>query len=281
MIDPDDVATWRFHRMSPAAVVTSGLMHAAVAMALLPGFLPVHARLTERAIEVTLDLPATPPTELSASSAAIVQQAAHNTDPGSGALEQSAPERGEQHTLAAPPQPSEPDLASVLPSSEPPPPVEAREFATSSPAAAPVTEAERILPPLEAPPPLTGRDFAMTAPSSVPQTQAAQRQAQTPAPAHPVQRAKPTRASRQQPLPEGSLRANRQPDRPPTTAPARRSRTICGRSSASCRSTASIRSRARTASKASSSPASPWGATGGSSACRWRARAASPVSTAR
>ena len=60
--EPDDVTTARFRRMSVMATATSALLHATVAAALLPEQLPRQARVTERAIEVTLDLP-TPPKE--------------------------------------------------------------------------------------------------------------------------------------------------------------------------------------------------------------------------
>jgi periplasmic protein TonB len=199
MDELDDITTSHFRRMSSLAVATSAVLHAAVALALLPEIMPVHARLTELAIDITVELPAAPRTELPAPPASALQQAAHVVEPGSGGPEHAAPSDDELQAMSAPPPtPKEPDLALRLPSTEPPPPVDAREFATSSVAPAPRPSLEQVLPPIEAPSPVTGRDFAMTAPSSTPQAPSREPKAQSPAPPHPVQQARPNRASQQQ-----------------------------------------------------------------------------------
>lgn len=205
MGDPDDITTWRFQRMSSLAVAASGVLHAAVAVAVLPELMPIHTRLTERAIEITVELPSAPHAGLPAPPATALQQAAHLVEPGSGGLEHAAPKHDELHsTLAPPPAPKEPDPVLLFPSAEPPPPIEAREFATSSVAPQPRPSLEQVLPPIEAPSPITGREFAMTAPSSVPQAPSHEPKAQSPAPPHPVQQSKPSRAFQQQRVPDKS-----------------------------------------------------------------------------
>ena len=61
MIDQtDDVTTWRFHRVSGLAVIGSALLHATALAALLPETLPRQERLSEQAIELTLERPTGP-----------------------------------------------------------------------------------------------------------------------------------------------------------------------------------------------------------------------------
>ena len=141
MDDPYGETTWRFQRLSPLAAVTSALLHATALAALLPEPLPQlqRPRISERPIELTFDLPALP-------------------------------------AEAAAPDPSHPDPARTLGSSEPKPP---------APDAEP--SLEKVLPPVPEAPRITGREFAKTPPA-----------AQTRAPPPPSRQERPRRPPQQQ-----------------------------------------------------------------------------------
>jgi protein TonB len=117
--------------MSPGAAAASALLHAMVVTAMLPAWPQRHTSFTERAIDITVELPAR-----------------QNWDP-------------------LPPSATNPDLAAVLPSPEPPP-LAARDVAGNTPPPAPEPSLERSLPLIEAPPSPTQHDFARTAPSPGP-----------------------------------------------------------------------------------------------------------------
>jgi protein TonB len=195
--DPDDVTIFGFHRIPAMAVATSALLHATVAVAMaLPSEQPLQqTRISERAIEVTLDLP-TPPIEEPATAAA--NQAALKLTPGSAELVQTATAPGPQDAAAAPPPvPAKPDVALILPSNEPPPAISTRDFGNSASPPAPELNLEIILPPVEAPPPIAGRDFAMTAPPALAKSPSVQERIQAPPPQQPIRQAAPRQASQQ------------------------------------------------------------------------------------
>ena len=179
------------------ATAGSALLHAVVLLALLPALLPQQVRLTERLVEVTLDLPS-PPVEAPALASAA-DQAARNMMPGAHELEQVTPKQDEPQAAAAPtPVPSEPDVALILPSIAPPPPSTAHDFgiAASPPAREP--NQEKILPPVGAPSQLTGHDFARVAPPITPTAHHVQQQTEAPGPQQPVRAGRPKRVSQQQ-----------------------------------------------------------------------------------
>jgi protein TonB len=178
-----------------SAAATSALLHGLVVLAMLPALVPQHARLSERAVEVTLELP-TPPRQQAANAAP--DRAALRATPGGDGPEQSAPAPGPIDAAAAPmPVPVEPDVALSLPVSEPPP-VSARDFGNSTLAMAPEPELQRIAPPVETPSSLRGRELAKTAPPATPSSPNVQPEKQAPAPAQPIRQAAPRRASQQQ-----------------------------------------------------------------------------------
>jgi protein TonB len=184
---------------SVSAVATAGsaLLHAVVLAALLPALLPQQVRLTERLLEVTLDLPS-PPIEAPAIAAAP-DQAGRNTMPGAGEPDQATPKQDEPQAAAAPtPVPAEPDVALILPSIEPPPPLTARDFGVGASAPARQPNQEKILPPVSAPSQLTGHDFARVAPPVTPTALQVQQQTQAPGPQQPVRAGRPKRAAQQQ-----------------------------------------------------------------------------------
>jgi protein TonB len=158
---PENATTYSFRRVSVVAVAISILLHATVALALLPGPTPRQERFTQRAIEFTLDVP-TPPAERAALPTG--ERAAQKRPPGSIDLVESALAPGPPDTATAQPVPSDPHIAPVLPSSEPPPEVTAMDFGTSPPTPLPLpqTTLERVLLPMEAPPPVAGRELART-----------------------------------------------------------------------------------------------------------------------
>ncbi len=201
MIDP--VTSFRLQRL--CAVAASTVLHGALAVAALPAVLPRQPRITERAVEVTLELP-TPP--LQAPPAAAPDEAALKVRPGSAGPEQSAPEPGPVDAASAPPPaPVEPDVALSVPVSEPPPLV-AHDFGNSTQRPAPESNLEKIiLPPMQAPPSITGRELAMTAPPASPTSPNVQEHKQAPAPQQPIRQAAPRRASQQQAAEQADGRA--------------------------------------------------------------------------
>lgn len=196
MIDEsDDVTTWRFHRMSAMALVGSAMLHATALAALLPEALPRQERLTEQAIELTLERP-TAPFEAAALPAA--EQAAQRLPSGSSAFAPAALAPGPSEAASAPmPVPAEPHLALTLPSAEPPPPPAVRDFGTSAAPPGPLPTLETMVPAVDAPPMVSGRDIARTAPSALAKSSVVQDRPQAPPPQQVVRQANPKRASQQ------------------------------------------------------------------------------------
>jgi periplasmic protein TonB len=196
MIDEsDDVATWRFHRVSALAVMGSAVLHATAIAALLPEALPRQERLTEQTIELTLERP-TAPFEVPTVPAA--EQAAQKLPSGGSAFAPAALAPGLSEAALAPlPTPAEPHLAVTLPSAEPPPIPVARDFGTSAAPPGPQPTLEAMLPGVDAPPLISGREFARTAPSAVAKSSHLQDRPQAPPPQQVVRQAPPTRASQQ------------------------------------------------------------------------------------
>ena len=193
----DDDTTRRYRYMPASGALVSAVLHAGVALALLPETLLQQARLTEREITVTLELPMadTEPSALSAAS-----QAARNLPSGTmeSAPEPTAPAWGPIDAANAPtPVPPEPDIALILPSAEPPPSVQSREIGAAAPPSAPTPNTEKFLPPVTAPPLVSGRDFAATAPHAVAASPSLQPPRALPPP-QPVHQGTPRRASHQQ-----------------------------------------------------------------------------------
>jgi periplasmic protein TonB len=177
------------------ATTTSALLHAAVVLAALPALPPRQPWLTERAFEVTLELP-TPP--IQEPTAAAPDRATLKTRPGDASPQQSAPTPGPVDAAAAPtPVPVEPDVALTAPSSEPPP-LSARDFGNSAPAPAPEPRLEKVAPAVQTPSSVTGREFAKTAPPAAPASPSVQDSRQAPPAPQPIQQATPQRATKQQ-----------------------------------------------------------------------------------
>jgi protein TonB len=194
----DDDTSRRYRYMPASGALVSSVLHAGVALALLPEMLPQQARLTEREITVTLELPM-PNNERSALSAP--SQAARNLPPGimESAPEPTAPARGPIDAANAPtPVPPEPDIALIVPSAEPPPSVQSREIGAASSPPASTPNLEKFLPPVTAPPLVSGRDFAVTAPHALASSPSLQPRPQALPPPQPVHQATPRRASHQQ-----------------------------------------------------------------------------------
>ena len=188
MIDEsDDVTTWRFHRMSGLAVVGSALLHATALAALLPETLPRQERLSEQAIELTLERPTAP---FEAPAVPAAEQAAQRLPSGASAFAPAALAPGPSEAASAPmPAPAEPHLARTLPSAEPPP---APWSATSAPAPrrpGPLPTLETMLPAVDAPPMVTGRELARTAPSALARSSVVQDRPQAPPPQQVVRQA--------------------------------------------------------------------------------------------
>jgi protein TonB len=183
--------------MPASGALVSAVLHAGVALALLPEIWPQEARLTEREITVTLELPM-PDTEASARSGA--SQAARNLPSGTmeSAPEPTAPVRGLIDAANAPtPVPPEPDIALILPSAEPPPSLQSRESGAAASPSALTPNLEKFLPPVTAPPLVSGRDFATTAPHVVASSPSLQPPQAQPPP-QPVHQGTPRRAAQQQ-----------------------------------------------------------------------------------
>lgn len=194
----DDDTTRRFRHMPALGTLISAALHAGVALALLPAVLPQQPRLTELAIPVSLDLPL----PLSQpSSAAAAAQAARDLPAGTEepADDMMAPALGAPDAAAAPTRvPREPDVALLLPSAEPPPPVAAREIGAAAAPSTPTAKLEAVLPLVSAPPLVSGRDFARTAPPAVASSPTPQPRAKAPEQPQPIRQAPPRRASQQQ-----------------------------------------------------------------------------------
>jgi hypothetical protein len=196
MIDEsDDVTTWRFHRVSGLAVIGSALLHATALAALLPETLPRQERLSEQAIELTLERPTAP---LEAPAVPAAEQAAQRLPSGASAFAQAALAPGPSEAASAPmPAPAEPHLARTLPSAEPPPAPAIRDFGTSAAPPGRQPTLETMLPAVDAPPMVTGREIARTAPSALARSSVVQDRPQALPPQQVVRQAAPKRASQQ------------------------------------------------------------------------------------
>jgi protein TonB len=184
MDDPVVTTDYKHDPIAWTAACASALLHLAVVAALLPAVIaiPETLQLSQRAFEVTLELPNVPLG--TPNPAAAADLAARKMPPGSAALEQAAPRQDIVQRAAAPtPVPAEPDVALILPSVEPPPPTE--------------PNWARILPQVEAPSPLRGRHLAKAAPPTKPTSPSLQEEAQSPSARQPIRQARPRRASQQ------------------------------------------------------------------------------------
>ena len=191
----DDVTTWRFHRVSGLAVIGSALLHATALAALLPETLPRQERLSEQAIELTLERPTAP---LEAPAVPAAEQAAQSLPSGASAFAPAALAPGPSEAASAPmPAPAEPHLARTLPSAEPPPAPAIRDFGTSAAPPGPQPTLETMLPAVDAPPMVTGREIARTAPSALARSSVVQDRPQALPPQQVVRQAAPKRASQQ------------------------------------------------------------------------------------
>ena len=195
MIDEsDDVTTWRFQRMSALAAVGSAMLHATALAALLPETPPRQERLTEQAIELTLERPTA---RFEAPAVPAAEQAAQRLPSGASAFAPAALAPGPSEAASAPmPAPAEPHLAITLPSTEPPP-LTVRDFGTSATPAGPQPTLESMVPAVDSPPMVTGRDIARTAPSALARSSVMQDRPQAPPPQQVVRQAAPKRASQQ------------------------------------------------------------------------------------
>jgi protein TonB len=196
MIDEsDDATTCRFHRVSGLAVLGSALLHATALAALLPETLPRQERLSEQAIELTLERPTAP---FEAPAVPAAEQAAQRLPSGASAFAPAALAPGPSEAASAPlPAPAEPHLARTLPSAEPPPAPAIRDFGTSAAPPGPQPTLETMLPAIDAPPMVTGREIARTAPSALARSSVVQDRPQAPPPQQVVRQASPKRASQQ------------------------------------------------------------------------------------
>jgi protein TonB len=193
--ESDDVTTWRFQRTSVVAVVGSVLLHATALAALLPETLPRQERLSEQAIELTLEQPTGP---LEAAALPAAEQAGQRLPSGASSFAPAALAPGPSETASAPmPAPAEPHLALTVPSAEPPPPPAVRDFGTSAAPPGPLPTLETMIPAADAPPMVTGRDIARTAPSALAKSSVVQDRPQAPPPQQAVRQAAPKRASQQ------------------------------------------------------------------------------------
>lgn len=196
MIDEsDDVTTWRFHRVSVLAVAASAVLHATALAALLPEVLPRQERLTEQAIELTLERPTAP---FEAAALPAQEQAAQRLPSGGSAFPPAALAAGPSEAASAPsPTPVDPYIALTLPSAEPPPVLRLFDFGSSAAPKGPQATLETMLAGVDVPPPVSGRDFARNAPSALAKSSVLQNNPQAPAPKQPVRQATPKRASQQ------------------------------------------------------------------------------------
>jgi protein TonB len=185
----------RVHRAWTLAVMGSALLHATALATLLPEALPRQERLSEQTIELTLERPTAP---FEAPAVPAAEQAAQRLPSGGSAFAFAALAPGPSEAASAPlPMPVEPHLARTLPSAEPPPALQMRDFGTSATPAALEARLQTMLPAVEAPPLVSGRDFARTAPSALAKSSVVLDQPQAPPPRQVVRQAAPKRASQQ------------------------------------------------------------------------------------
>ncbi|MBI2741128.1 MAG: TonB family protein [Rhodospirillales bacterium] len=186
----------RFHHVWAMAVMGSAMLHATALAALLPEVLPRQERLSEQAIELTLERPTAP---FEAPAVPAAEQAAQRLPSGASAFQSvAALAPGPSEAASAPlPAPTEPHIAQTLPSAEPPPAVLARDFGTSTTPTAAEARLETMLPGVDVPPLVNGQDFARTAPSALARSSILQSRPQAPPPQQVVRQATPKRASQQ------------------------------------------------------------------------------------
>jgi protein TonB len=154
-------------RISPVALATSAVMHAALAASLLSALprMPVHLR--PQAMEITVDLVAAEPAKAARS-------------PPDLAMELPAPPPPATAAPAAfgspPPDPAAPEIATqtMAPLAPPAPPgPRAQQAATARTVPPPRPAPERILPSVKAPPAPSARDFDGSGPRTAPPPAAA------------------------------------------------------------------------------------------------------------
>lgn len=186
----------RLHRVWTVAVMGSGMLHATALAALLPDVLPRQERLSEQAIELTLERPTAP---FEAPAVPAAEQAAQRLPSGASSFQSAAAlAPGPSEAASAPlPAPTEPHIAETLPSAEPPPAVVARDFGTSATPTAREGKLEAMIPGVDVPPLVNGQDFARTAPSALARSSILQSLPQAPPPRQVVRQATPKRASQQ------------------------------------------------------------------------------------
>jgi protein TonB len=177
------------------AMMGSAMLHAMALASLLPEALPRQQRLSEQAVELTLERPTA---RFEAPALPAVEQAAQRLPTGASTFPAAAPAPGPPEAASAPlPAPTEPHIALTLPSAEPPPAVLPRDFGTSAVPIAEEGRLETMLSGVDVPPLVTGRDFARTAPSALARSPILQTRPQAPPPRQVVRQASPKRASQQ------------------------------------------------------------------------------------
>ncbi len=186
----------RFHRVWTVAVMGSAMLHATALAALLPEAVPRQERLSEQAIELTLERPTAP---FEAPAVPAAERAAQRLPSGASSFQSAAAlAPGPSEAASAPlPAPTEPHIAETLPSAEPPPAVVARDFGTSATPTAREGKLEAMMPGVDVPPLVNGQDFARTAPSALARSSILQSRPQAPPPQQVVRQATPKRASQQ------------------------------------------------------------------------------------
>jgi TonB family protein len=201
MDDPDASVSHGVQRFrSPIAIVSSAALHAGIAWALLPMMLAEEAKITQRAIEVTLDPPALPTEAVApARPPEAANKAALKVPSGAADSEQTAPNADLPRTTAVPPpRPVDPDVATIVPSVEPPPAIATEVLGAGAPASAPQAGLEEVLPPVDSPPAVSGRDFARKAPPALPKSLNIDERTQASPPRQPIRQAQAKRESQQQ-----------------------------------------------------------------------------------
>lgn len=197
-----------FRRMSPAAIATSALLHALIALALLSALPPLPTRAKPETVEISVDLAAAQPAAPSASASqpATERSTVEPDRPTTPDLPSPPPLPTDAPTQFAPSPPvtAAPEIATrttepARPAPVPTGPDQPSAAAAAAPSPAPPQPTlEQVLPPLDTPPAPSARDFAGTGPRTAPPPAAAQApkpQAPVPKPtATPSQRAE-TRAS--------------------------------------------------------------------------------------
>ncbi|WIM09122.1 energy transducer TonB [Enhydrobacter sp.] len=149
-------------RISPVALATSALMHAALAASLLSALprMPVHLR--PQAMEIAVDVVAAEPATAAQSSRNLAMELPAPPPPAIAAPAGFG---------SPPPDPAAPEIATrtMAPLAPPAPPgPRAQQAATARTVPPPRPALERILPSVEAPPVPSAQDFAGSGPHSAP-----------------------------------------------------------------------------------------------------------------